>query len=129
MLSNTYTFLAVFLGGGLGSCLRFAISSWLNPISALLPLGTFLANILACFILGMAASLFQNKMANNELIRLFIMVGVCGGFSTFSTFSNELLVYWKSQQYGQLMIYSSLSLLSCHLAILAGMWLGKNLLA
>jgi CrcB protein len=120
-------FLVVFLGGGVGSCLRYAISSWLNPLSAFLPFGTLSANSLACFILGIVAYFFQHKFLHSELLRLFIMVGVCGGFSTFSTFSSELWSFWKNEQWLNLLTYMLMSLLLCHLFLLLGMLVAKNL--
>lgn len=78
--------LAVFLGGGLGSCCRYLLS--LLIVVDDFPLGTLLANGLACFILGVLAGyLLRNSMADHW--KLLLGTGFCGGFSTFSTFSKE----------------------------------------
>ena len=84
------TYLYIFLGGGLGSVTRFLFSkatlSWM-PTS--FPIGTFLANIVACLILAIVMLTFSSKSTEYVWIQPLILIGFCGGFSTFSTFSNE----------------------------------------
>lgn len=114
-------FLFIFIGGGAGSCLRFLVSlSWqhirLHPAYAHIcfPWPTFVANILGCFLFG----LFYKIAANQEQITLFNMhlplnhaalllltTGLCGGFTTFSTFSYESLMILRSGHYTIFSLY------------------------
>lgn len=121
------TLLFVFLGGGLGSCCRFLISKYLNPLSDFLPYGTLTANVLSCIVLGMGAYLFESRFADHSFLRTMILVGFCGGFSTFSTFSNESFQFLKNGQHTNLVVYIIGSLVLCNLAIGLGLWLGKLL--
>lgn len=121
------TLLFVFLGGGLGSCCRYLISKWLNPLATFLPFGTLTANILSCIVLGMGAYLFESKFTDQSVLRTMVLVGFCGGFSTFSTFSNEGFQFMRNGQNNNLMVYVIASLVLCNLAIGLGLWLGKLL--
>lgn len=84
------TYLFVFLGGGLGSLARFLISKFSGQMfSTNFPVGTFISNMLACALLAILVLFFTSKSAEYPWIQPLLIVGFCGGFSTFSTFGNE----------------------------------------
>jgi CrcB protein len=87
------TCLYVIVGGALGSLARYAVSVWALPVSRDLPWGTIGINILGSFIIGLfgTLTLVQGRYPVAENIRLFVMVGFCGGFTTFSSFSLQTL--------------------------------------
>ena len=105
------TWLAVFIGGGLGSLARFGVSELTKQFwSSSFPLGTLLANILSCLILGVVAY----KMPQlNSFNKTLILVGFCGGFSTFSTFSNETLLLMKQNEWLFVIANVALSISAC----------------
>ncbi|CAN5298134.1 fluoride efflux transporter CrcB [soil metagenome] len=116
----------VFLGGGVGSVVRFSLSKWINTFhSHPFPWGTLVVNVVACFALGLIIGLADHKQIISPAARLFWTVGFCGGFSTFSTFSSETLTLLQGGLTATLILYISLSLIICVTATYGGLFLGE----
>lgn len=93
------TLTLIFLGGGLGSLARFGITMGVKQFpTSVFPVATLISNVLSCVIIGIALSVFAAKLQDNNL-RMFIVVGFCGGFSTFSTFSLETLELFRRGEF------------------------------
>ena len=91
-------FTLVFLGGGLGSLVRYGIALTIARLEINFPLATLISNVTACFLIGILTAA-TTKGNLSDAHRLLLAMGFCGGFSTFSTFSNETL---QLAQNGQL---------------------------
>lgn len=115
--------IAVFVGGGLGSVLRYAMTLWI-PVTgqSYFPWATFLSNIAASFVLGLLIGLGIKSSLDNR-IPLLLIVGFCGGFSTFSTFSNEVFVLLERGDYAQSICYALSSMVTCVVAVGIGFML------
>ncbi len=114
----------VFLGGGIGTVLRFIISKLIPHNDSGFPWSTFSANLIGCFIIGLISGyFFKTSSTNQSDIILFAIVGICGGFTTFSTFAYENINFLKSGDFiffitytlgsfilGILMVYFGLTL-------------------
>ena len=87
-----YTYLSIALGGALGSMARYAtgvyVGRWLGMA---FPWGTLLINIVGSFLIGAFAESFALRWDSSPLTRVFLIVGVCGGYTTFSTFSLDIV--------------------------------------
>ena len=108
--------LLVALGGAIGSMLRFWAGRALNEHN--FPYGTFAANILGCLIIGLLWGYFTRHI--NENLRLLLVVGFCGGFTTFSTFSYESVHMIQQNRWAAFIFYTSLSVIGGLIATFAG---------
>ena len=109
----------VFLGGGLGSMVRYLIGSALKTQSLIFPWGTLVANALSCIILGFLVA-YSIKNSLSPSYRLLLMTGFCGGFSTFSTFSSETYTLLQEGKVNLALAYVAGSLLIGLLGIIIG---------
>ena len=90
---NFTTCLIVMFGGALGTLMRYLVSLFALPISSQLPWGTIIVNITGSFIIGLfgTLTLAHGRFPVSEEFRLFVMIGICGGYTTFSSFSLQTL--------------------------------------
>lgn len=116
--------LSVGIGGFLGSVLRYLLSlvPFLNK--GTIPYQTLLANVLGAFLIGIIVGFSSWNPSVSEPVILMLKVGVCGGFTTFSTFSNESLSLLENGKYSAAFTYVLLSLILC----VTGVFLGKQLI-
>jgi CrcB protein len=114
----------IFGAGGLGALARYGVHSAVGRVTGTsFPLGTLLINVLGCFAIGYLATLFAGSVPLREEYRFAILVGLLGGFTTFSTFGLETVALLESGAWAQA---SANVVLSSGLAILA-VWVGHRL--
>lgn len=120
---NSLGFLAVGLGAAIGAWLRWALSLYLNSLHSYVAIGTLLANLIGAFVIGAALAFFSLSNQVNETLRLFLVTGLLGGLTTFSSFSAESLVLLQKGQWAWALLHSLLhiagSLLLCFLGYLS----------
>ncbi|MGC6421438.1 MAG: fluoride efflux transporter CrcB [Flavobacteriaceae bacterium] len=98
--------LLVFIGGGIGACLRFLLTLGITNPSVTFPWATFITNLLGCLLIGiLSGCLIRIQLFKSDL-SLVLLTGFCGGFTTFSTFSNESVMLWKENQMGTFILYN-----------------------
>ncbi|WP_299889286.1 fluoride efflux transporter CrcB [uncultured Lacinutrix sp.] len=117
--------LLVFVGGGFGSVLRYLIGKYLNSTETGIPYGTFAANILGSFLIGIILGLALKNNTLTENHTLLLATGFCGGFTTFSTFAYENHAFLKTGDFTSFAIYTIASFAIGFLAVFAGMHLVK----
>ena len=121
-------FLVVMVGGALGSLARYVIALWAAPVSQSLPLGTMGINILGSFIIGFfgTLTLAHGRFPVAENIRIFVMVGFCGGFTTFSSFSLQTLDLMRKGAMVNALVNVVASVVLCVTAVAAGHLLASH---
>lgn len=115
----------VFLGGGLGSILRYIIGKYLNNVQTGIPYGTFVANILGSLLIGIILGLAAKNNTLTQSHTLLLATGFCGGFTTFSTFAYENHIFLKSGDFTSFAIYTIASFIIGFLAVFTGLFLVK----
>lgn len=122
--------LMVFLGGGIGSVLRYLLKIGCDKsFCAVFPYATFSVNIIGSLFLGMLATLAlcrENCMSSS--MKLFLMVGIAGGFTTFSTYSVEIINLFRSEHFITAFAYALLSVLLSLAAVIVGAMIVKGFL-
>jgi CrcB protein len=121
-------FLAVFLGGGLGAAARHGVNMLsLQWGGSRYPVGTFVINVLGSLLIGVLAESFALFTQWSANMRLFLITGILGGFTTFSAFSLEIGLLYERGQRGAAIVYAALSVICGVAAMFAGMYAVRRL--
>lgn len=116
----------IAIGGALGSVLRYAISMALQGGTGLFPLGTMTVNIVGSLLLGALFAMQEGNSPITNEMWLLLSVGLCGGFTTFSTFGLETYVLWKEKHVVEAVLYMMSSLVAAPASIGLGYALMKT---
>ena len=120
------TLLLIGLGGFLGSISRFLIALGLNRFfQSVLPIGTLAVNILGCLFIGIIYSLAEQKNMLSPELRIFLGVGFCGGFTTYSSFAFDKLSLIKTGDFLMLSVYVGASVFLGLIAVYLGSQIHK----
>jgi len=123
---NLYKLLIIGLGGFLGSVARYVTTKLVDDkLSPAFPYGTLTVNILGSFLLGIIYIIALRKAGLTENGRLFLGVGFCGGFTTFSAFALENFSLMQEKFVGTSLLYISVSIVGGILALVAGVWVAR----
>lgn len=122
------TCLIVMVGGAFGTLLRYLVSMVALPISGELPWGTIIVNITGSFIIGLfgTLTLAHGRFPVSEEFRLFVMIGICGGYTTFSSFSLQTLDLLRDGAFGRAAMNIALSVVLCIAAVAIGHVVGAH---
>ncbi|HIG66348.1 MAG TPA: fluoride efflux transporter CrcB [Porticoccaceae bacterium] len=118
--------LAVALGGALGSMARYALSTWIFQVSShKFPYATLTVNVLGSFVMGVLFVVIVEKAALPQEMRNLLMIGFIGAFTTFSTFSLDALGLWQNGHLFMAFIYTLATVILCIIAISSAIWLTR----
>lgn len=116
----------VGLGGAFGSIMRYLTSVYTaKHYVGIFPLATFIVNILGCIIIGILIGFSDKAQFLNSDMRLLLITGFCGGYTTFSTFSSENLFLYSGGYYGTLAVYVFFSILFGFVGVYLGTLVAK----
>ncbi|WP_301904419.1 fluoride efflux transporter CrcB [uncultured Duncaniella sp.] len=121
------TILYIALGSGLGGVMRFLVSRWVQAFfgNAIFPWGTFAVNVIGCFIIGVIYGAVDRGCELSPEMKAFLTVGLCGGFTTFSTFMHENYLLFNSSESPTVALYAGASFTVGLLMAYAGHWCMK----
>jgi len=118
----------IALGGAIGSVLRYGIGMAMHGLSGIFPIGTMIVNILGSILLGALFAMQEgtHKSMSNEMW-VFLSIGLCGGFTTFSTFGLETYLLWKEKHIVEAALYMISSMIAAPASIALGYAVSKML--
>lgn len=120
------TLLLVGIGGAGGSILRYLVSFYTQKsVSSGFPYGTLVVNLLGCLLIGLIFGVSERFQWFSEEWRMFLAVGFCGGFTTFSAFALENVKLLQAGNYSFFLLYTSISILLGLFAVVGGMAIAK----
>ena len=119
--------LAIAAGGAIGSVLRYLLGALVQRAApALFPLGTLAVNAVGCLAVGLAYVWMVERSGAGAEPRAFVIVGILGGFTTFSTFSLETITLFMHESYGRAAANVAASVALCMLATVLGIAMARN---
>jgi CrcB protein len=118
----------IMAGGGLGAGFRATLGHWIaNNFASAFPLGTIVVNVLGSFMIGLLSVALANRVGQADWIRLFLMTGLLGGFTTFSSFSLETVHLVQNGRATIAASYILASVILCVGGAMAGIYAAKTL--
>lgn len=113
----------VFLGGGIGALMRYFVSLFTDKVvSTTMPIATLIANVVASLLLGVFMTILKDKIQYSDYWYAFLVIGVCGGFSTFSSFAKENLALIEKGQF----VYAGLNIIVSVTLCIVAVYIGKR---
>lgn len=121
-------YLFVALGGALGASARYSLANVTLLVGLEFPVGTLLVNVLGSLVIGIIAGVATRSKVFSHNATLFLKVGICGGFTTFSSFSLEVFELYTQQKYVTASLYVAASVVGCIIGVMLGDWVSRSLL-
>jgi len=118
--------LLVFVGGGVGSALRYVVGKFLKTVSSGFPWGTFSVNVIGSLLIGIFMGIALKNSSFSENQTLLLITGFCGGFTTFSAFAYENQVFLKEGDLTNFFIYTLGSIGVGIMAVFLGLFISKS---
>lgn len=120
------TIVIVGFGGFIGTIARFLVARYFQEnVTTVFPWGTFAVNIIGCFVIGLIYGVTEKGDFLTSDVRLFLTVGICGGFTTFSSLANDAFILMRQEEWLRFAVYTSFSFFLGLLAVYAGRLLLK----
>lgn len=120
----------VFIGGGVGSVLRWLCGLWaLETYGPHFPFGTLIVNIVGCFVMGVFFRVLPLDEIGVPTERLLLMTGMLGGFTTFSSFALDSAALWMRDETAMAVIYVGLTFTASLIGVALGLFVGKLIAA
>lgn len=122
---NLKALLLVFIGGGLGSSLRYLITLLVRLTSTQFPYATLIANLMGCFLIGLLVGHLNRIGLLKESLHLLFVIGFCGGLTTFSSFTLDFFYLIKTSSFLLPLLYFIGNIVLGMLLLLLGLWINR----